>query len=60
MGFVANGPNYEQAQTQDEQLYDITSTIDTLHQGVRYTITVAQIISLKTIQRIKAAIRFTA
>ena len=59
MGFVTNGSDHKQAQTQDGNLYDVSGTIQVLQQGVRYSLTLAQLVSFETMRRIKAATRCT-
>lgn len=54
MGFVANGSDRKQAQRKDGQLYDVRGTIEVLQQGVRYAVTLAQMVSMETMQHFKA------
>jgi hypothetical protein len=55
MGFVENGGDRKQAQTQQGQFYEVPATIDALHQGVRYAVTIAQAVSIETVHRLQAA-----
>jgi benzoate 4-monooxygenase len=57
MGFVQNGCDRKQAQTQHGQLYEVPRTIDALQQGVRYSLTLAQAVSIETVHRLQAATR---
>lgn len=46
MGFLQSGTDTKAAQTQSGKVYVVDSTIEALHQGVRYSLTVAQTRSL--------------
>ncbi|KAG0645991.1 Benzoate-para-hydroxylase [Hyphodiscus hymeniophilus] len=60
MGFLKAGTDTKTAQTQDGKIYEVPSTIHALQQGVRYTITTAQILNLEIMRAIKRLIRCNA
>ena len=50
LGFLRKGNAQTPAQTYDETEYTVADTIDTLHTGVRYTLTLCQFTSLSTVK----------
>ncbi|KIW28136.1 uncharacterized protein PV07_07818 [Cladophialophora immunda] len=58
-GFLTQGGDSRQAQTQGGISYEVGSLINALQQGVRHSLTVAQVVSPRTVPWLKALSRCT-
>lgn len=59
LGFLEQGHDKFRAETANGQVYCVKSTIDTLHRGTRFSVTLAQFLSTTTVLALKSVLSRT-